>query len=272
MGLDVEGDVWVFLSWSHPLRIISPKFDKSSPASRIIQIECDWSLSAALSESGDVYLWWPLGEKFWDVYFEQTEAALWRAYATENGVIPCTPQYCPYDPDILPPLPSLPLLNPSSAGSAGDDTPPKIVQIAGTYESLLCLTDKGHVLEYGVLSDGVALGHGQWRYVRLPVTLMIRYTFIHLLEAQELQRRRYHQGGLFAERNLAINKSSGYSCTLYLQRTSWLDDIDHSRRSWPISNVLWRTPQAMSRSHSSESLCHLLSSILILFQGLKSWY
>ena len=162
MALDTDSNVWVFLTWSYPLRIVSSRFDKSSPTSRIKQVECGWLFCATLAESGDVHLWSPFGEMYLGLKFDQPEATM-----IENGVIPCTPQLRPLEPHALPPLPSLPPINLPSVGGVGNINPPKIVKIAGMLRSLLCLTDAGHVLQYDIPGFNVTLRHGRWRYVSL---------------------------------------------------------------------------------------------------------
>ena len=182
MALDTDSNVWVFLTWSYPLRIVSSRFDKSSPASRIKQVECGGLFCATLAESGDVHHWRHIRETYLGLKSDQVGATM-----IENGAIPCTPQLRTLEPQALPPLPSLPPINLPSVGGVENVNPPKIVKIAGMRRSLLCLTDAGHVLQYDLPGLDVlhVMRHGRWTYVSLFVTLVIIYAFPYLLQAYE---------------------------------------------------------------------------------------
>ena len=62
MALDVNYTIWIFESWGRPYQIISPLLDCSSLETTPIQIEQGPIFSAALTRSGDVYVWSTLME------------------------------------------------------------------------------------------------------------------------------------------------------------------------------------------------------------------
>ncbi|KZP01603.1 RCC1/BLIP-II protein [Calocera viscosa TUFC12733] len=57
-ALDSRTNVWTFRSWGRPYRLVSPNL------SGVEQIACGWNFTAALTSSGEVYVWWPGSGEF----------------------------------------------------------------------------------------------------------------------------------------------------------------------------------------------------------------
>ena len=168
MILDTNSTVWNFISWGRPFRLVSPLLDCSSPETTPIQIECRLPLSAVLSGSGDVYAWWPYGDAFKSRYQQATaeldEDESTKAIVPDGGsVIPCHTWEINMDPVKLPALPNLPDL--PATGLPGDERwkEVKLIKIAGFQNSLVGLTNKGHVLKMDKLytEDSARV----WHYV-----------------------------------------------------------------------------------------------------------
>ncbi len=170
MALDSVGDIWTFVSWGRPFRLTTPAFDRSSPDAAIVQVECGWMYSCALTASGDIYVWWPFGPTLSQIYqlkmHEMDAERTKDAHATDFGVIPCAYWDLEHNPTRLPGLPDLPALsNPKSQDEGGNAT--TIIKIAAMDGFLIALTNKGHVVKFGDLSDEASLAQGRWQYVCL---------------------------------------------------------------------------------------------------------
>ena len=86
-----------------------------------------------------------------------------RAHPTVDNIITCVLWNLQHNPKRLPALPSLPNLQYNEEGAHVHDT--KIIKIAGMDNSLVALTDKGHILKFGDLSNEGSLQSGRWEYV-----------------------------------------------------------------------------------------------------------
>ena len=175
MILDANSTVWNFISWGRPFRLVSPLLDCSSPETTPIQIECRLPLSAVLSGSGDVYAWWPYGDAFKSRYqramaeLDKDEST--KAIVPDGGtVIPCYTWEINMDPVKLPALPNLRDL--PATGLPGDECrkETKLIKIAGFQNSLVGLTNKGHVLKMDKLytEDSARI----WHYVSKSVRMI----------------------------------------------------------------------------------------------------
>jgi SCF-associated factor 1 len=159
--LDDQHHVWTFLSWGRPFRLVTPAFDATSFDSTPALVESGWNFSAVLTKSGDVYVWWPFSAPLNDVIAAQSaamDAADLKAYATEDGVIPCSIWELHQEPTRLPPLPQLPEL------LRGSVEPMKLVKLAALESRLIGLTNHGHVLSISVESD-ISVRSERWEYV-----------------------------------------------------------------------------------------------------------
>ena len=168
MILDANSMVWNFINWGRPFRLASPLLDCSSPETTPIQIKCRLPLSAVLSGSGDVYAWWPYGDAL-NSQYEQAMAELdedesTKAIVSDGGtVIPCYTWEIKMDPVKFPTLPNLRDLPATGLPEDECRKETKLIKIAGFYNSLVGLTNKGHVLKMDKLSaeDSARV----WHYV-----------------------------------------------------------------------------------------------------------
>lgn len=147
--------------------MLTPLLDRTSPEAIPVQVECGWGYVAALTLTGDVYVWWPFGQDIMQQYAVQMarmdEEGDKRAHATSEGLIPCATWDLHYDPLRLPYIPRLPDMSHRNLDDDADET--KLIKIAAMDGFLVGLTNRGHVLKFGDLSNPSALQLGQWEYV-----------------------------------------------------------------------------------------------------------
>ena len=148
MTLDANYTVWNFESWGRPYRLASPLLDCSSPETTPVQVERGSSFSAVLTRSGDVY--------GWPVHVDQHRKAIagldkdesTRAIVPDGGtVIPCHTWEINMDPTKLPSLPDLPDLSMTGLPEEERKKKTRLIKIAACSNSLVGLTNKGHVLK-----------------------------------------------------------------------------------------------------------------------------
>ncbi|KAN0088441.1 Regulator of chromosome condensation 1/beta-lactamase-inhibitor protein II [Tylopilus felleus] len=162
-GLDDKLNVWNFLSFGRPFRLVTPLLDGTTPDSIPVQVESGWSFSSVLNKGGDVYVWWPLhGEMKEQV--DTRDAAMdeqgLRAHSTERGIIQCAHWDLPHNPYKLPELPRLPKLD----GTIAEDIGVYLVKIAALHSHLIGLTNHGHVVKILVQTSDTARLEG-WIYL-----------------------------------------------------------------------------------------------------------
>lgn len=168
MALDAKGHIWTFISWGRPFRLVTPALDCSSPDSTPVQAECGWAYNAALTASGNVYIWWPFSvsvqQQFGAKMGQMDTDGDKRAFSTEENTIPCVTWDLHHNPQRLPAIPSLPELSKSDQTSQQDEET-KITKIAGMDGFLIALTNRGHVLKFGGLSNETSVQLARWEYV-----------------------------------------------------------------------------------------------------------
>ena len=163
MTLDINYTVWTFTSWGRPFRLVSPLLDCSSLETTPIQIECGWESSVVLTKSGDVYLWWlyegAFGEQYWKAIAKLDEDESTNAIVPDGGtVIPCHTWEINLDPIKLPILPRLPDLLATGLSEEEHRKETKLIKISAFDNSLVGLTNKGHVLKM----DGLHMENFTW--------------------------------------------------------------------------------------------------------------
>lgn len=163
-SLDDKSNVWNFLSFGRPFRLVTSLLDGVTQDSTPVQVESGWSFSSVLTKSGDVFVWWPMSGDMKQQIDARTaimdEQGL-HAHATEGGIIPCAHWELPHDPYRLPELPRLPRLDETMA----EDVGVYIVKIAALDCHLIGLTNCGHVIKILVQTRDTARLEG-WVYVR----------------------------------------------------------------------------------------------------------
>lgn len=174
MALDIEGYVWVFLSWGRPFRIITPQFDRSSPETTVVQIECATHECYVLTGSGAVYTFSPYRGKIAKLYEEkilEMHGAEDRTTVkindqTNDQTIHCKTFDLSYDPEKLPDLPvNLPKQDDKS--ETKETGSPKITMIAALRSYLVGVTTQGHVLKFRLGSLRLKGLEEGWTYVRI---------------------------------------------------------------------------------------------------------
>lgn len=172
----MTAQIWTFTSWGRPFVLSSALLDRSSPDTTPIQIDCGWAFTAVLTQSGDVVAFWPFSGSVHDRItakdeeFEQSPSNAKRARVDPEkpNEIPCYHwRMNGVDPVRLPPIPArqLPELPQSglSDEQLGEET--KLVKIAGADNTIIGLTNKGHVLKYSMLSGENTYQLGSWEFV-----------------------------------------------------------------------------------------------------------
>lgn len=184
-ALDQNNKVWNFVNWGRPFRLDAPVLqDVQDP---LVQVESGWGFSSALTESGQIYVWWPfvapLAQIIEDRMQEMNADPNNKALPTEDHEIQCSNFIVDSSTlSRLPGLPTLPVLT-----MTGEDIdrgiPPKIIQIAGLEHYLVAITDQGHVLKFGNLDSPpqVTTGHGTWEWTYLP-----NFCDLNFIRRQEL--------------------------------------------------------------------------------------
>ncbi|KZT50510.1 RCC1/BLIP-II protein [Calocera cornea HHB12733] len=144
-ALDSRGSVWTFRSWGRPYRLVSPHL------ARVEQIACGWDFSAALTATGEVYIWWPGNGEFARVgdEHEAAEARPRQPGREREGIIEATGWEMSAEPLELPSLGSLE----DPRGQAATE-PLKIVQIACGTDFVVALTNANQVLKIDVGEGG----------------------------------------------------------------------------------------------------------------------
>lgn len=162
-SLDDKSNIWNFLSFGRPFRLVTPLLDGTTSDSTPVQVESGWSFSSVLTKSGDVYVWWPLhGEmkQLVDARNAAMDVQGLHAHATSHGTISCAHWELAKDPYRLPELPRLPKLDDTNA----EDIDVHLVKIAALQSHLVGLTNHGHVLKILVQTRDTARLEG-WIYV-----------------------------------------------------------------------------------------------------------
>ncbi|KAF8555990.1 RCC1/BLIP-II [Imleria badia] len=162
-GLDDKSNVWNFLSFGRPFRLVTPLLDGTTPDSIPVQVESGWNFSSVLTKGGDVYVWWPLNgemKQLVDARNAAMDTEELHAHATEHGAIPCAHWELLKDPYRLPELPRLPKLDDTNA----EDIGVHLVKIAALDSHLIGLTNYGHVVKKLVQTSDTASLEG-WTYL-----------------------------------------------------------------------------------------------------------
>lgn len=188
-AFDATGHVWNLTSWGRPFRLVSALLDQSSPDSTPIQVECGWSFTSVLTESGDVIVWWPkVGEMFervrakneeLDEHDPQSKAQPALEFNRTGGqgssnYIPCHVWDLVMDPVRLPPIPlgSFPHLEHTGLSHEVQQQETKLTKIASMDNIVIGLTNKGHILRYAKLYNEIEYTQGRWEYVRSSLGLL----------------------------------------------------------------------------------------------------
>jgi len=173
-GLDAQHRIWCFLSWGRPFIFKHPVFDATRPDTRVVQVECGWAFSAALTASGSVYVWNPAQDQMGAIWeTKQVELDQLRGESggedaralAQGSEIQCYTWIMEgVEPLVLPELPELPNLHQDDAGAPQHAS---LVQIAAGDQFLIGLTNGGHVvrLELHQINDpgGLATLREQFR-------------------------------------------------------------------------------------------------------------
>lgn len=163
-SLDDKLNVWNFLSFGRPFRLVTPLLDGSTQDSTPMLVESGWNFSAALTKGGDIFVWWPLeGEikRLVDARDTAMDEEGLYAHPTRDNTIQCAHWELPHDPCKLPELPRLPKLDEAGA----EDMGVHLVKIAALNSHLIGLTNRGHVVKILVQTIDTARLEG-WVYVR----------------------------------------------------------------------------------------------------------
>ncbi|KAK0501399.1 regulator of chromosome condensation 1/beta-lactamase-inhibitor protein II [Armillaria luteobubalina] len=164
-SMDSQGYVWNFINWGRPFRLTSTRLKASD--CHLIQVECGWNFSSALTNTGDIFVWWPFSGSMERLIEERNsamnDAGDKKGLISSDGAIACVPWDLDMDPVALPALPPLPVLNTSPDNNT--DEPIRVIQIASYDGHMIALTTKGHVLKFGSLENETTVTSGRWEYL-----------------------------------------------------------------------------------------------------------
>lgn len=171
MALDSKNQVWTFVTWGRPFRLESPMLDCSSPGTTPMQAECGWSFCFILTQSGDVLVFWPSEGEIGQIYDKENDAmdeeGDCNAYGTEDHCIPCITWSLRADPLQIPPIPQLPDLESTGVSQEESSEATNLIKIAAFDNHLIGLTNKGHVLKFGDLSNEYSFDRTtRWQYLK----------------------------------------------------------------------------------------------------------
>ncbi|KAI0306063.1 RCC1/BLIP-II [Multifurca ochricompacta] len=158
MVLDSMSHVWTFVNWGRPFRLDTPMLDCHSPETTPLQAESGWAFCAILTQSNDVLVFWPFSGEVGRQYEEENAAMDERgdchAYPTSEHSIPCVAWELRADPLRVPPIPR------------GKSKETVLIKIAAFDNHLIGLTNKGHVLKFGDLSNENSFNMStRWEYL-----------------------------------------------------------------------------------------------------------
>jgi SCF-associated factor 1 len=142
-----------------------------------MQAECGWSFSSILTQSGDVLVFWPSSGEIGRIYDEENAAMDERgdcnAYGTEDHRIPCVTWPLRADPLRIPSIPQLPDLESTGLSPEERLEATTLIKIAAFDNHLIGLTNKGHVLKFGDLSNEHSFDRTtRWQYVSHPASAL----------------------------------------------------------------------------------------------------
>ena len=170
MVLDSKNQVWTFANWGRPFRFDTPMLDCSLPETTPMQAESGWSFCSILTQSGDVLVFWPFSGEV-DRRRDEQEAAMnergdCQAYASSDHRVRCITWALRADPLRIPHIPQLPELNNTGISQEENSKATTLVKIAAFDNHLIGLTNKGHVLKFGLLSSETSFNRStRWQYV-----------------------------------------------------------------------------------------------------------
>ena len=186
IALDAKHQVWLFVSWGRPARIVSPVIsDASSAVSRVIQVEAGWSNFAVLTALGTVYVGWPFEGEMKakiDAHDQELDSAPIRraaARVSEDRKVPCEVWDLHHDLFELPSIPrDLPTLGANTDSTNEEEL--RLIKIAAGDQFIVGLTNGGHVLKIDIQIDdqdfenglrairqSFRYGERKWEYVSL---------------------------------------------------------------------------------------------------------
>jgi SCF-associated factor 1 len=170
MVLDSKNLVWTFVNWGCPFKLDTPMLDCTSPETTPLQAESGWSFCAILTQSNDVLVFWPfsgeVGSRLTEEEDRMNETGDCRAYPTSDHTIPCIPVTLRANPLRIPPIPHLPELNDTGLSLEESSKETILVKIAAFDNALIGLTNKGHVLKFGDLSNEHSFNMStRWEYL-----------------------------------------------------------------------------------------------------------
>ncbi|KAI9510499.1 RCC1/BLIP-II [Russula earlei] len=170
MALDSKNHIWTFVNWGRPFRLDSPMLDCSLPETTPMQAESGWSFSSILTHSGDILAFWPFSGQVGRLCDEENlamdEWGTCHAYPTSDRHIPCVTWTLRADPLRIPPIPELPELNDTGLSQEERSKRTTLIKIAAFDNHIIGLTNKGHVLKFGDLSNEKSFDRTtRWQYL-----------------------------------------------------------------------------------------------------------
>lgn len=171
-----------------------------------------------LTQSGDVFVWWPssgvMGDTVQQKMRDMDSEGDKKALPSQDGIIPCVTWDLDIMPTRLPALPSLPNLSNAKTENTSKSQTVQLIQIAGFDQHIIGLTDHGHVLKYGGLHSETDAPNGRWEYVSCFPEAFSAFAVSFILLIQIL---------LFSFPCLAMSKESENSRLSQMQTTIQLN-------------------------------------------------
>ena len=183
MVLDSKNLVWTFVNWGRPFRLVTPMLDCTSPETTPLQAESGWSFCAILTQSNDVLVFWPfsgeVGSRLAEEEERMNESGDYHAYPASDHTIPCIPVTLRANPLRIPPITQLPEFDDSGLSPEERSKETVLVKVAALDNAIVGLTNKGHVLKFGDLSNEHSFNMStRWEYVRLSYICVMLHSNI----------------------------------------------------------------------------------------------
>ncbi|KAI0259662.1 regulator of chromosome condensation 1/beta-lactamase-inhibitor protein II [Gloeopeniophorella convolvens] len=160
--LDSRGQIWTFTNWFRPFRIESAQLDCHSPETTPTRVACGSHFSAALTQSGDVFVFFPF-----NIDREERHLTAHGTYTSPSPDIQCITRTLQAEPHKLPSISQLDSNNNNEL--SGGQNRVFLVKIAALSRQVIGLTNGGHLLMTdGILGDEANLteiADMQWEHL-----------------------------------------------------------------------------------------------------------
>ncbi|KAI0259660.1 regulator of chromosome condensation 1/beta-lactamase-inhibitor protein II [Gloeopeniophorella convolvens] len=153
--LDSRGQIWTFTNWFRPFRLESAQLDCHSPETTPTQVACGPHFSAVLTQSGDVFVFFPFNLDREDRHLT-VDGPYASASLDKSSTIQCITRTLRAKPHRLPSIPTR-LDGANDNGSSKGPNREFLIRIAALSQQVIGLTNNGHLLIFKTIRDEASL-------------------------------------------------------------------------------------------------------------------